>query len=64
MSAFGGMPNGHRKVYSGTQPLMPEDVAEIVYFCHALPPHVNINSLECMPITQASSNLAVYRNPF
>jgi 3-hydroxy acid dehydrogenase/malonic semialdehyde reductase len=61
---FSGDAERAQKVYSGMQPLTPEDVAEIVYFCHALPPHVNINSLELMPISQASTNLAIYRNPF
>lgn len=50
-----------KTVYSGTQPLTPEDVATIVYFCHALPPHVNINAIEFMPVVQASAHLAVHK---
>jgi NADP-dependent 3-hydroxy acid dehydrogenase YdfG len=50
-----------KSVYSNTKPLLPEDVAEIVYFCHALPPHVNINAVEFMPVTQASAPLAIHR---
>lgn len=50
-------------VYQNTQPLTPEDIAEIVYFCHALPSHVNINTVEVMPVFQASSALTVHHEP-
>jgi len=46
-------------VYKNTQPLTPEDVAEVVYFCHALPAHVNLNTIEMMPVAQASAGLTV-----
>ncbi len=48
-------------VYQGTQPLSGEDIAEIVYFTTALPPHININQLEVMPVCQAWSPFAVHR---
>lgn len=48
-------------IYRDTQPLTPEDVAEVVYFCCTLPPHVNLNVVELMPVAQASAPLAVYR---
>lgn len=48
-------------VYQGTEPLHPEDIANIAYFCHALPPHVNINSLEVMPTSQAYGPLPVHK---
>lgn len=50
------------KVYEHTQPLKPEDIAEVIYFCHALPAHVNINTVEIMSICQASGPTAVYRS--
>jgi 3-hydroxy acid dehydrogenase/malonic semialdehyde reductase len=49
------------KVYQGAEPLRPEDIAEIVYFVANLPPHVNINALEVMPVDQAWGPLAVHR---
>lgn len=49
------------KPYQNTQPLTPEDIAETIYFCHKLPPHANINTLEIMPISQASSSLSIHR---
>ncbi|MBV8465841.1 MAG: SDR family oxidoreductase, partial [Burkholderiales bacterium] len=48
-------------VYTGTQPLMPEDIANTVAWLANLPPHVNINVIEMMPTCQASSGLAIKR---
>ncbi|MCG7913355.1 MAG: SDR family oxidoreductase [Candidatus Thiodiazotropha weberae] len=48
-------------VYQGTQPLTGPDIAEIVYWVTAVPPHVNINALEVMPVCQAWSPFAVDR---
>jgi 3-hydroxy acid dehydrogenase / malonic semialdehyde reductase len=42
-------------VYKGFTPLLPEDVADAVYYVTTLPPHVNINDLVIMPTAQASS---------
>lgn len=39
--------------YKGLQPLRAEDVAESIFWCATLPPHVNINKLEVMPVMQA-----------
>lgn len=49
-------------VYRGTQPLRPEDIAEIVYFVASLPAHVNVNALEVMSIDQSWGHLAVHRD--
>lgn len=48
--------------YANTQPLQPKDIAEIIYFCHSLPPHININTVEVMPVMQASAPLAIHRS--
>ena len=45
------------KVYLGYQPLMPEDIAEIIYFVITRPAHVNIADLVVMPTAQASSTI-------
>lgn len=50
------------KVYAGTQPLTPEDVAETVCWVATRPAHVNINSLQMMPVCQAFGPLAVARS--
>lgn len=45
------------KVYQGYKPLMPEDVAEVVFYSTSLPAHVNINDLVIMPTAQASATV-------
>ena len=48
-------------VYAGTTPLTAEDVAESVVWCATLPPHMNINRIELMPVSQAPGPLVVHR---
>ncbi len=48
-------------VYEDTEPLRAEDIAEVIYFCTAMPAHANINTIEVMPVAQASGQLAVHR---
>ncbi len=50
------------KVYAGTEPLTPDDVAESVAWVLALPAHVNINRIELMPTCQGPGPLAVKRS--
>lgn len=44
-------------VYQGFQPLLPEDVAEVILFALSRPAHVNIGDLLLLPTAQASSTL-------
>jgi 3-hydroxy acid dehydrogenase/malonic semialdehyde reductase len=60
---FGGDTEKADKVYQGTQPLMPADIAETVAWVIGLPGHVNINRVEMMPTCQAAGPLAVKRAP-
>lgn len=46
-----------RSVYAGMTPLTAEDVAEVVLWCAARPPHVNINTVVMMPVDQAAISL-------
>jgi len=48
-------------VYQGTRPLSAADIADIIYWVTTVPPHVNINSLEVMPVCQSWSPFAIYR---
>lgn len=48
-------------VYQGTDPLTPQDIAEIVYWLADRPPHVNINRLEVMPVCQSWAPFAIHR---
>lgn len=49
------------KVYKGTQPLTPDDIAEIVHWVISVPPHVNINTVEVMPVCQSCGPLTIHR---
>lgn len=44
-------------VYKGFEPLHPEDVADVIYFCASRPAHVNINDMLVMPTAQASATI-------
>jgi 3-hydroxy acid dehydrogenase/malonic semialdehyde reductase len=58
---FGGDVQRAAKIYEGTEALTPEDVAETVHWVTSLPPRVNINAIELMPVTQAFGPLPVHR---
>ncbi len=49
------------KVYEGTVPLTADDIADAIHWVATRPPHVNINSMQLMPICQAPGPLAVKR---
>ncbi len=59
---FGGDAERAAKNYAGTEPLLPEDIAEAVAWVLALPLHVNVNRIEMMPTCQAPAALAVKRH--
>ena len=48
-------------LYEGTTPLSPEDIADTVHWVATRPAHVNINSVQMMPVCQAFAPLAVKR---
>ena len=50
------------KVYAGTKPMTAEDIADIIYWVTSVPSHVNVNTLEVMPVCQAWSALTVNRD--
>jgi serine 3-dehydrogenase (NADP+) len=49
------------KLYGGVTPMTGEDIAETILWVATLPPHVNVNSLELMPVNQAFGPFAVHR---
>lgn len=52
---FKGDPVQAKKVYEGITPLSGEDVADVIFYCAGLPPHVCINDLTLTPLRQANS---------
>jgi serine 3-dehydrogenase len=49
------------KLYSGANPLKAEDIANTIYWVATLPPHVNINALEIMPVSQSFAGFQIHR---
>ena len=51
-----------KKVYEGTNPLVAEDVADILVWVASRPPHVNIDEMLIKPVDQAAIH-KVFRRP-
>jgi 3-hydroxy acid dehydrogenase / malonic semialdehyde reductase len=49
-------------VYAGMQPLTADDVAGSVYWAATLPAHVNVNTIELMPVAQSFAPFQVARD--
>ncbi|KAF1708081.1 NADP-dependent 3-hydroxy acid dehydrogenase [Pseudoxanthomonas sangjuensis] len=49
------------KLYAGASPMSAEDIAEQIFYVATLPPHLNINRLEIMPVTQSFAGFQVHR---
>lgn len=52
---FDGDEDKAKKVYTGLQPLTPEDIAETIFWIANRPAHVNINDILIMPTVQATA---------
>ena len=50
------------EIYKGTQPITGDDIAEIVHWVSAVPPHVNINTVEVMPVCQSCGPFVIHRD--
>ena len=48
-------------LYSGINPMTAEDIADTIFYVATLPPHLNINALELMPVSQSWAGFAVER---
>jgi serine 3-dehydrogenase len=48
-------------LYKGAAPITGEDIADQIYYLATLPPHLNINRLEIMPVTQSLAGFQVHR---
>lgn len=42
----------NERFYDGAEPILPEDIAETVWWLANRPDHININSIEVMPVCQ------------
>ncbi|HEX4738321.1 MAG TPA: SDR family NAD(P)-dependent oxidoreductase [Allosphingosinicella sp.] len=48
-------------LYRGSDPMTGEDIAETLFWVATLPPHVNVNALEIMPVNQSFAGFQVAR---
>jgi 3-hydroxy acid dehydrogenase/malonic semialdehyde reductase len=58
---FGGDEARAASIYAGAEPLTPDDVTEAVHWVTHLPPRVNINVLQMMPVGQSFGPLRVHK---
>ncbi|MGB8365929.1 MAG: SDR family NAD(P)-dependent oxidoreductase [Rhizomicrobium sp.] len=49
-------------LYQGAHALQPEDIAKTIHWLALLPPHMNVNSLELMPVSQSWAPFQVHRD--
>ncbi|MBL7743338.1 MAG: SDR family NAD(P)-dependent oxidoreductase [Chitinophagaceae bacterium] len=57
---FKGDEDTAKKIYDGLEPLKPEDVADVIWYCASLPPHVCINDLT-ITCTRQADGIYFYR---
>jgi len=57
----GGDKNASDKLYAGANPMTPEDHADLFWWLANLPPHLNINTIELMPVSQSWAGFTVER---
>lgn len=56
---FKGEVDKAKSVYEGYEPLLPEDIADVAWYCANLPAHVCINDLTMTCLTQADSHYKI-----
>ena len=48
-------------LYAGADPMTARDIADTIWWVATLPPHLNINTLELMPVSQSFAGFQVAR---
>jgi serine 3-dehydrogenase len=57
----GGDRQASEKLYSGMNPMTADDLADLFWWLATLPPHLNINIVELMPVTQSWAGFSIER---
>ena len=57
----GGNQEASDNLYKGVNPITADDIANTIYWVASQPKHININSLELMPVNQSFAGFLVYR---
>ena len=60
---FEGDASKAAQVYAGVDFITPEDIANTVLWIAQAPQHMNVNSIEIMPVQQSFGGLSVHRKP-
>jgi serine 3-dehydrogenase len=60
---MGGNQQAADALYKGVHPITPQDIAETIYWVATLPPHLNVNRLELMPVSQSWGTFQIARDP-
>ena len=58
----GGDQQASDNLYKGVNPIVPEDIANTIHWVVSQPKHVNINSIELMPVNQSFAGFQVHRD--
>ena len=57
----GGDQAASNALYEGARPMTADDIAGVIHYVATLPPHLNINRLEIMPVSQSFAGFQVHR---
>ena len=57
----GGDKEASDKLYEGVNPMTAEDLADVFWWIASLPPHLNVNAIELMPVSQSFAGFVVHR---
>ena len=57
----GGDREASDKLYAGMDPMTAQDLADLFWWLANLPPHLNINTIELMPVSQSFAGFTVNR---
>jgi serine 3-dehydrogenase len=57
----GGDKQASDKLYAGANPMTADDLADLFWWLANLPPHLNINAIELMPVSQSFAGFVVDR---
>jgi serine 3-dehydrogenase (NADP+) len=58
----GGDQGASETLYQGAEPMTAQDIAETLLWVAELPPHLNVNRLEIMPVRQSFAGFQVARD--
>lgn len=59
---FAGDKARYDATYAGAEAIQPQDIAETIFWILNQPAHININSLELMPVSQAWAGFSIDRS--